>query len=83
MINSTSDMVIKKEKISPAYRAIMVIAIYHLIIVLGFALASFITMENKFINISFFDWDNLGRGVYVLFYFALLPFMFDLSEEAK
>ena len=81
MIKLPKDMTIKKEKVSPLYRVITVLAIYHLLIVFWFAAESFVTMENRFVALSFFEWSDLGRGMYLLFYLVLLPFMFDLTEE--
>jgi len=65
-------MRVKKDKPSIPYAIIIGVAIYHLIIFIGFALASFITMENHFKSISFFDWHEMGRLLYVVCYFPTL-----------
>ena len=81
MIELPKDMSINKDKPSILYTIIIALAIYHIIIVTGFAVASFITMDNKFAYISFFDWAEAGRAFYALGLFALFMITFGLMID--
>ena len=76
MINSLKDMSIKKDKPSNLYTIIIALAAYHMLIVAGFAVVSFVTMDNKFAYISFFDWQVVGRAFYVLGFWVLFIITF-------
>ena len=64
---------------STLYNFIIGLAVYHLIIFIGFALASFVTMENHFVHISFFDWSEGGRIMYVVCYIPLIALCSSVS----
>lgn len=81
MIELPKNMTIKKTKVSTTYTAVTAIAIYHALIIIGFAVSSFVMMENRFIYISFFDWDESSRAMYIFFYIPILIFAFALKDS--
>jgi len=82
MIKLPKDMTINKERPSTVYSIVTGIAIYHLLILVGFALSSFITMENQFKLISFFDWPEFARFAYVVFYFPVLVVSYAINNKS-
>ena len=71
------------KKPSPLYKIITALAIYHLLTTIGFAITSFITMENQFVNISFYDWSVGARAVYMCGYVYIIVILLSILIKDK